>query len=254
MYNQSMDIQDWHERYIQQSGWTAAARKYLITKLPSNSAGRILDVGFGTGAVKNEWPEKSRFVGIDLKYEGLVFAKENSSQDLCLVNGDTYHLPYKDHCFDLVSCHFLLLWITHPAEVLSEMVRVCRSGGRILFFAEPDYGARIDYPQPLEALGNAQIASLQEQGADPEIGRKVLELASAAGLVNIEVGIIGYQTSFQQDDKSFWENEWRILRYDLAGSLSEASLADLQRIDTAARQSGSRILFVPTFYLYAEVP
>ncbi len=248
-----MDIKHWHERYQQQSGWTAATRKYLLDKLPPGGGGRVLDVGFGTGAVKNQWPAESSLVGIDLNYEGLVFAREILSEDLCLVNGDAYDLPYSDQSFDLVSCHFFLLWIAHPEGVIAEMLRVCAPGGRILFFAEPDYGARIDFPQALELLGNAQLESLQEQGADPEIGRKLLGLASAAGLTKIEVGIIGYQTAHHQD-VAFWENEWSILRYDLGGRLSEASLADLKKIDQSARHSGSRVLFVPTFYLYSEVP
>jgi len=249
-----MDIQQWHERYLQQSGWTTAIRKYLIEKMPPGKARSVLDVGFGTGAVKNDWPTETSLHGLDISFESLVYARENSNPNsTTLVAGDALRIPYKKQSFDLVTCHFFLLWIVNPLEVFQEMIRVEKPGGRLLFFAEPDYGARIDFPAPLEELGRAQFASLENQGADPMMGRKLLGLAASAGLSNIEVGIMGYQTISDQDN-SFWEKEWEILQYDLAGLLSEDTLADLHRVDKSARQSGSRILYVPTFYLSAEVP
>ena len=130
---------------------------------------------------------------------------------------------------------------------------MCRPGGNLSFFAEPDYGGRIDYPAPLSKVGNAQITSLGRQGADPFIGRKIAHFAAEAGLVILETGIIGYQTSSQQD-KKFWENEWQIIRHDLKELIPEEEINRLEGLDKTSRLTGSRILFVPTFYLFTMVP
>ena len=87
--------------------------------------------------------------------------------------GDAHQLPLADGCFDVCLCHFLLLWVTDPIQVLQEMYRVTRSGGVVMALAEPDYGSRIDYPQELSLLGKWQMDSLEQQGADPFIGRKL---------------------------------------------------------------------------------
>ncbi len=128
-----------------------------------------------------------------------------------------------------------------------------KPGGRLLIFAEPDYGGRIDHPPALEALGEAQIDSLKQQGADPLMGRKLAGLISAfPEFQHTEIGIMGFQAGLNQDP-AFWESEWQILVQDLSGILAPAELEKLHHIDQAARKTGSRVLFVPTFFLYTEL-
>jgi SAM-dependent methyltransferase len=214
--------------------------------------GRSLDVGFGTGAIRGRGSNGMELHGFDLNWAYLNYARTRMGVTEHLTNGDAYHLPYADNCFDRITCHFFLLWIPDPMTVIEEMVRVCKPGGTVLFFAEPDYGGRIDYPELMDEINQAQIFSLKQQGADPFIGRKILDLATHAGLTKIEVGIIGFEAGAHVDQK-FWESEWATILSDLEGILPAERLYYLQAADEKARLEGRRITFVPTFYLYSEV-
>lgn len=46
--------------------------------------------------------------------------------------GDIDELPYEDESFDLVASLIDAMFAPHPQRVAEEMVRVCRSGGRIV--------------------------------------------------------------------------------------------------------------------------
>ena len=164
-----------------------------------------------------------------------------------------HHLPYSNSAFDATICHFLLLWVTDPDQVLREMKRVTRSKGYVIAFAEPDYGGRIDYPDELIEIGQLQSQSLSQQGADPNIGRKLAALFSSAGLNNIEFGVLGGQWRVA-DKLPDGYNEWTIIENDLNELISKQRMKQLQQLDFQARSNGERVLYVPTFYAFGQVP
>jgi hypothetical protein len=143
------------------------------------------------------------------------------------------------------------MWVQKPQLILYEMTRVTRPGGWVIALAEPDHQARIDYPPPLDVLGTHQTQALTEQGVDVHMGRKLRSLFHHTGLVEIEVGIM----SAQWDGLLAWDaTEWIMLEADLAGQLTHEALIDYQDVDRQARQTGQRILFIPTFYALGKVP
>ena len=248
---------DWHRRFQQQARWTRDLRHYLFERVGASSLDRILSVGCGTGAILEELSEQDsgkvqRFFGLDINDQFLGLAHENAPRAR-LTCGDAYHLPYPGASFDLSLCHFLLLWVGNPLQVLAEMRRVTRPGHAILALAEPDYGGRIDYPAELEQLGEWQQAALRRQGADPQIGRQLAGLFSKTGLKEIESGVLGGQWS-GPPEREAWDSEWAMLRADLAGSVPAAQLDGMQAEDRRAWQRGERVLYVPTFYAWGRVP
>lgn len=205
-------------------------------------------MGCGTGAVTstiNAYTQAS-VLGLDLNFSFLHFAAQHDWASWYTA-ADAFKAPFPDAAFDMVLCHFFLLWISQPKEVLSEMIRVCKPGGTVLALAEPDYGGRIDYPPELIELGRLQADSLASQGADPQAGRKVSAWFHAAGLSQVETGLLGGQWS-EPPPASFWQSEWHTLEADLEGRITAEQFARLKTIDQAAWQDGSRVLFVPTFY------
>jgi hypothetical protein len=122
----------------------------------------------------------------------------------------------------------------------------------VLALAEPDYGGRIDYPPELAELGRLQVASLRQQGAEPELGRRLIGLFTNLGLESVEVGVLGAQWS-GAISATEWESEWAVLRSDLGDSLPPSQLERLSQLDALAWQSGVRVLFVPTFYAWGKV-
>ena len=117
----------------------------------------------------------ARVIGLDIDIARLGFARSHDPAS-AYVAGNGVQLPFPPGAFDLVLCHYLLLWIPSPVDALREMARVAIPGGWVIALAEPDHSARIDYPSPLEELGAAQTAALTRQGADPALGRRLAEL------------------------------------------------------------------------------
>lgn len=248
---------NWHERFLQQAGWTKSLRDYLFGRALAPSPSKILEIGCGTGAILSDLTGLSSdlshtLYGIDLEEAYLTQARRHAPAAR-LACANAFKLPFPDHCFDAVFCHYVLLWLNDPAGALSEMGRVTVSGGAVLALAEPDYGGRIDYPDALARLGAWQSESLQAQGADPEIGRQLAGLFKRAELVEVESGVMGAQWSRSPAEKDL-RMEWQVMRSDLAEAVPQEELDILERIDRQANRAGERILYVPTFYTWGRVP
>jgi len=249
-------LADWHSRYLQQARWTEPLRAHLFSRVGIGAARRILEVGCGTGAVLASIPgaENPRsLVGLDIDLERLRLAQSTAPAAGCLC-GDALRLPFSGGSFDVVYSHFLFLWVGDPAAAAREMARVARRGGWVLALAEPDYGGRIDFPPALETAGRMQTESLRRQGADPDIGRRLAGLLSAAGLRILECGVLGAQADPGGAGSAGAELEQRVLRNDLGETIAESEWQSYLDADRRARESGSRILYVPTFYAAGLVP
>ncbi len=244
---------DWHARYRLQAGWTSSIREYLYQRASLADARRVLEVGCGSGAISADLHEHSpaRVTGLDIDRSIIKFAADLDSSS-SFVNGDGMRLPFCDRSFDLVLCHYFLLWVRSPLIALQEMVRVCRSGGTLLALAEPDHAGRIDHPFELEVLGKLQTESLKRQGADPKAGRSLAGWFQQAGLVDIESGVLGGQWK-ERPAEAFLESEWEMLRHDLTGSIDPEELSHYHSVDLHAWADGTRVLHIPTFYASGRV-
>ncbi len=247
---------NWHKRFLQQARWTKSLRDYLFGKVLPQAAGQILEIGCGTGAILSDLTGVSSggatLHGIDLQAAHVALAQLHAPQAR-LACADAHSLPYRGKSFDIVFCHYLLLWLHDPARALNEMRRVAVPGGAILALAEPDYGGRIDYPEVLARLGRWQTQALQAQGANPQIGRQLAMLFNQAGLIEVESGVLGAQWR-QAPAQEDMEMEWQVMRNDLAGSIPAKELDALEQLDRRAALAGERVLFVPTFYAWGRVP
>jgi len=242
---------DWHARYVQQAGWTEALRDYLFRRAGLERAGRVLEVGCGTGAILMSLERPGRELhGLDREAGRLAEARRHAPS-ACLACGDARSLPYPPGSFDLVCCHYLLLWVADPIAALAEMRRVTRPGGAVLALAEPDHSARLDRPAALAPLGRLQTEALRRQGADPGLGGRLAELFARAGLPVVEAGSLRPGAQLPPSPQTH-ALEWAVLESDLAGSVPPAELARWRKLDRQAWADGSRVLFVPTFYAFAR--
>ena len=103
-----------------------------------------------------------------------------------------------------------------------------------------------------QRLGGLQTEAIRKQGADPQTGRKLGWMFAQAGLSEIEVGVLGGQWRVDLSENE-WELEWQVLRQDLGDILSEAAWQAVEEDGRNAYQSGSRILYVPTFYAWGRM-
>lgn len=248
--------EDIHRRFLQQAAWTRAIRERAFSVFGLAGLERILEVGSGTGAITSELQRAAPglVVGLDRDPRSNAFARADRRQAAC-VTGIAEQLPFPPASFHLTCCHFLLLWVADPLPVLLEMKRVTMPGGGVLCLAEPDYGGRIDHPEGLATLGALQEQALQAQGADTRVGRRLRALLHQAGLSDVQAGVLGGEwADGDPSPQAQRDLEWRTLADDLAGRVSPEALRKMEAEFARARDDGSRVLFVPTFYGWGRRP
>jgi SAM-dependent methyltransferase len=242
-----------HQRFKEQADWTLDARKLFLQASGIIPGCKILEAGCGTGAILSSLQSliKASYFGIDIKPEMVRFA-HSVVPDSFLTAADAYRIPFPASSFDVVVCHYLLLWVQNPEALLMEFMRVTRPGGFIAFFAEPDYGSRIDYPSELEKTGKLQREALIQQGADPDIGRRLRAILANSGCESISSGILG---SFQTEtDETDGISEQLILQKDLSGLMKSGEIKCLLDLDIKARKDQSRVQYIPTFFGWGRKP
>jgi ubiquinone/menaquinone biosynthesis C-methylase UbiE len=209
------------------------------------TARRVLEVGCGTGAILRELSTPVLH-GLDLE-AGSLDECQVQAPAASLTLGDGHYLPYPDKSFDIVYCHYLLLWVKDPLQVLCEMARV---GHSVLALAEPDYSQRVDEPSALTLLGELQMKALRRQGANPSFGASLAETFYQAGIRLVETGPI--QGGAVVESAEEWETEWAVIQSDLAGIVPEREIQKMKELDETARKNHERALHVPTFFAWGK--
>jgi ubiquinone/menaquinone biosynthesis C-methylase UbiE len=237
---------NWHSRYLQQAAWTHDLRTYLFEQAGLKNARRVLEVGCGTGAILHDLATPAALHGLDLEPGSLAECRIHAPT-VSLARGDAHFLPYPDQSFDIVYCHFLLLWVHDPLQVVREMARV---GQSVLALAEPDYSQRVDEPSALKPLGEWQTEALRRQGANPSFGAMLAETFYQAGIKLIETGPI--QSKAVMRSVEDWKNEWAVIESDLEGIIPNKEIQKMKRLDESARRHGERTLQVPTIFAWGK--
>lgn len=103
----------------------------LVSKVIPNNRMFMLDVGGGTGVFSKLFVGTFKYVvDADLSRAMLKEAKEKG--DILLVETDAQTLPFKDDMFDLTLCTDTLHHLPNAEQVVSEMKRVTKGGGRVV--------------------------------------------------------------------------------------------------------------------------
>ena len=97
---------------------------------------RILEVGVGTGINITLYPRNCKITGIDLSEPMLEKARERVARaglsNVRLLEMDAAKLTFADDSFDIVYAPYLVSVVPDPVQVVREMRRVCRPGGKIV--------------------------------------------------------------------------------------------------------------------------
>ena len=97
---------------------------------------RVLEVGVGTGINTSLYPRNCQVTGIDLSASMLEKARERVAREglrnVRLIEMDAARLTFADDAFDIVYAPYLVSVVPDPVQVVREMRRVCRPGGKII--------------------------------------------------------------------------------------------------------------------------
>jgi phosphatidylethanolamine/phosphatidyl-N-methylethanolamine N-methyltransferase len=115
--------------------WGRRAAADAANALPGR---RILEVGVGTGLALPRYAADKRVVGIDLSPEMLALARARAAEQRlanveALLEMDAEATSFADGSFDVAVAMFVASVVPQPRRLLTELQRVVRPGGHILF-------------------------------------------------------------------------------------------------------------------------
>lgn len=141
-----MGLRNWYEANVMPRLITCACsqgqvmnRRAAVVPLAS---GDVFELGCG-GGINHEFYDRAAitsYTGID-PHEGLLEGTRAAAQALArhggwaadLRQGRGEAIPFADASFDCVVCTFTLCSVDDPTQVMQEMRRILRPGGKVLF-------------------------------------------------------------------------------------------------------------------------
>ncbi len=171
----------------------AAQRRFLDLLAPGPGE-HVLDVGAGTGEITLELIRRVQPDGAVTALDpshGLLAIAQTAAQEeglnkaLTIDIGDARDLPYADDRFDIAFCHWVLLHVEPPEDVIREMARVVRPGGRLMC-VEVDWETMTISPGDRDLVRHIVRANVDRQ-IDGQIGRRLVSMFRQAGLQNVRV-------------------------------------------------------------------
>jgi len=179
-YNRIAVVYDLMEAFIERTAF-AAWRQRLWAGVP---AGRVLEVGVGTGKNLPYYPAGAQVTAIDLSERMLERTRRRATDlgvrvDLRLM--DAQRLAFPAGAFDAAVATFVFCSVPDPVQGLRELGRVVRPGGDIWLLEH----MRVDRPVigPLMDLLNPLVVRMV--GAN--INRRTVENVRRAGLILVSV-------------------------------------------------------------------
>jgi len=179
----------------------AEIRENYLSKIGLPLAGRILELGCGTGAVSRAIASRPGFIGTvvgsDLSAKLIEAAKDITAQsglkniEYCQADGQGARVH--DGQYDLVLAHTVISHVADPVALLREAIRLAKPGGQIIVH-DGDYASytfdtntpELDFKMP------ALISPAANKNVMREIPRLLwhpdVEVTHAIGDVVLEIG------------------------------------------------------------------
>lgn len=166
---------------------------------------RILDLGCGTGEITRRlaahYPHAT-VLGVDILESNIEHAMHRSlasGERVRYAQGDAFALDLADAGFDLVACRHVSQSVPDFPQVLAEITRVLKPGGRLHLLSE-DYGM-LQFPSgdgggfdPDRFWNENVVAYMRSVGCDGRIGRHSPPMLEAAGYLGVAVDYVTVDT------------------------------------------------------------
>ncbi|MBM7569824.1 demethylmenaquinone methyltransferase [Aquibacillus albus] len=183
-------------------------RKDVMKRMQVNKGDQTLDVCCGTGdwsiSLANSVGKEGKVIGLDFSKNMLSIGKEKKKDlqltQLEFVHGNAMDLPFKNDTFDFVTIGFGLRNVPDYLQVLKEMSRVVKPGGKVVCL-ETSQPTMIGFRQlyyfyfrfimpllgRLFAKSYKEYAWLHESAKDFPGRDELRQLFKQVGLTNVQV-------------------------------------------------------------------
>jgi len=199
---------------------------YDLLRLRSGSA--VLDVGCGAGEVCVELAARvgaqGRVAGVDLSEAMVASARKAagaSGRAVELEVASVYKLPFADGVFDAVRAERVFQHLDNPEAGLREMLRVTRTGGRVMVI-DPDHGQAglaLDLPAHQRVYEAIQRA-MSRMIVNPHSGTRLRGMLVRAGLGEVAQLIKVFDFGYPPFMQMFFVSE-RLAAAVAAGEITE---------------------------------
>ncbi|MFL6468387.1 MAG: class I SAM-dependent methyltransferase [Pyrinomonadaceae bacterium] len=155
------------------------SRQEALSLLPENS--RILELGCGTGANFEFYPDNVLAVSTEFSIEMIKAAKTKATTNV-LVNADAQYLPFDENEFDAAFATLVFCSIPAPELAFAEIKRVLKPGGTVVL---------LEHVRPNGLLGTIfdGVNIFTKPLLEDHFNRRTAEIAKSCGIHIIEVRI-----------------------------------------------------------------
>ncbi|MGA2439528.1 MAG: methyltransferase domain-containing protein [Tepidisphaeraceae bacterium] len=132
------NIYDFHAMFYDVTFGKLVRRRIArgISHMAINPGDQVLDLGIGTGASLDFYPNHARIVGIDLSGGMLRECRKKLQQKRLaptqLFQANALELPFRDNAFDHVFISHVISVVSDPCRLLTEAQRVSKPDARIV--------------------------------------------------------------------------------------------------------------------------
>jgi ubiquinone/menaquinone biosynthesis C-methylase UbiE len=131
----SRSFAEWYDFFMR----PLEKRKFrrIREELLTNASGHVLEIGSGTGINFPLYNSVEKVVATEPSNYMINKSQEKikqSSVKIELVKTGAEKLPFADNSFDTVVATLVLCTIPNPNQAMVEILRVCKPGGKLLFF------------------------------------------------------------------------------------------------------------------------
>src|SRR5882757_884099 len=110
----------------------------LVSRIEITAGSNILELACGTGIVTQRLVShlsgSAELTATDINADMLTVAREKiSAPNVCWDTADMVAIPYDHDLYDTVVCQFGLMFATDKYRAVTEMHRVLKKGGKLLF-------------------------------------------------------------------------------------------------------------------------
>ncbi len=164
----------------------------------------VLDVACGPGLVACEFAMKAKHVtGIDITPAMIEKArqlqKEKGLSNMTWDIGDVLPMPYDDNCFSIVLTRYSFHHFMDPEDVLSEMIRVCIPGGKVLVADPVLPDEKVDAYNHVEKLRDPSHTSALTFG-------HFEEMLNRSGLIDLQRGNYKVEMTLEKQMEASFPN------------------------------------------------
>lgn len=206
---------------------------------------RVLDVGCGIGddvrAIAELVEPGGSAIGLDRSPSLVATARGRTPASTAarFVVGDGLQLPFGTDGMDASRADRVLQHLAAPRQLLDELYRVTRLGGRVAV-TDPDWNTCVIAGPDLDDDLTRELTDGRWAGAvDPSMGRRLYPLFRDAGFRNVEVDAVTATFTDFETVNELLSLEERLERLSAAGRCSEVQveewLAGARRADRRDR-------------------